>query len=313
MIGRKKNRRSRMVRILFATDLHGADLVFRKFLNAGSVYEADIAVLGGPDREAHRAGCRDRRRGPGRPTGSRRCHRPRERQRRLGRDRGPKPRSISGAGDDGEYHRLEGDAAEREKLFERECLEQVQRWLALGRERLEPHQIPLYVTGGNDDYEFIEPALTEDPYAINANGQVVVVGPGLEMISTGLGNITPWNCPRDVTEDELSRVIEGMAAHVTEPTRAIFNFHVPPFGSGLDSCPRLDTSVSPPRPMAGELMAAGSTAVRAAIEKYGPLLSLHGHIHESASVTKRRPYHVRESWKRIPGRSTSQRVGGRGR
>ena len=109
------------------------------------------------------------------------------------------------------------------------------------------------------------------------------------MISTGLGNITPWNCPRDVTEDELGRVIEGMAAQLTEPAKAIFNLHVPPFGSGLDSCPRLDTSVSPPRPMAGELMAAGSTAVREAIEKHGPLLSLHRHIHESASVTKLGP------------------------
>ena len=99
------------------------------------------------------------------------------------RNRGRYPVPVTMA----EYHRLEGDAAGAEKLFERECLEQVQRWLALGRERLEPHQIPLYVTGGNDDYEFIEPVLTEDPYAINANGQVVVVGPGLEMISTW-----PW-------------------------------------------------------------------------------------------------------------------------
>src|SRR5687767_2027783 len=44
---RGRSRSGRRVRILFATDLHGADVVFRKFLNAVGVYEADVAVLGG--------------------------------------------------------------------------------------------------------------------------------------------------------------------------------------------------------------------------------------------------------------------------
>ena len=39
--------RPRRTRILFATDVHGSDIVFRKFLNAVSVYEADVAILGG--------------------------------------------------------------------------------------------------------------------------------------------------------------------------------------------------------------------------------------------------------------------------
>jgi Icc-related predicted phosphoesterase len=34
------------------------------------------------------------------------------------------------------------------------------------------------------------------------------------------------------------------------------------------------------------LYGAGSAAVRQAIEKYQPLLSLHGHIHESGGVVK---------------------------
>jgi Icc-related predicted phosphoesterase len=63
-----------------------------------------------------------------------------------------------------------------------------------------------------------------------------------------------------------------------------FNPHVPPFGSGLDHCPRLDTSVDPPRPVAGEEISAGSTAVVEAIRTYQPALSLHGHIHEAAGI-----------------------------
>jgi Icc-related predicted phosphoesterase len=50
----------------------------------------------------------------------------------------------------------------------------------------------------------------------------------------------------------------------------------------------LDTSTDPPTVVTsgGEpvLIGAGSRAVRAAIEQYQPLLSLHGHIHESRGV-----------------------------
>jgi Icc-related predicted phosphoesterase len=287
LIGRKKRRSGRRLRIVFATDLHGADLVFRKFLNAVGIYEADIAILGGdltakrlvpiivmedgslapeqePDVLAHAS------------TGSV------DSVLTEFRDRGRYPVAVTAA----QYERLATTGSDVEDLFAQACKAQVERWLSLAQERLSPRGIPFYVAGGNDDYDFIEPVLTDDPYAINGEGQVLEIAPGIEMISTGYGNPTPWNCPRDVSEEELGEIIGAMASQVADPSRAIFNLHVPPFGSGLDSCPRLDTSVSPPRAVPGELMSAGSTAVRAAIEGYAPLLSLHGHIHESAAVTK---------------------------
>src|SRR4030088_3582435 len=39
--------KKRALRIFFATDIHGSDRCFRKFLAAASVYEADVLVLGG--------------------------------------------------------------------------------------------------------------------------------------------------------------------------------------------------------------------------------------------------------------------------
>jgi Icc-related predicted phosphoesterase len=59
----------------------------------------------------------------------------------------------------------------------------------------------------------------------------------------------------------------------------------------LDTCPSLDDSVDPPRirtDSAGQplLFGAGSRAVREAIEKYQPILSLHGHIHESRGAVR---------------------------
>ena len=38
---------ARSTRIYFATDLHGSSKCFRKFLNAGPVYKADVMILGG--------------------------------------------------------------------------------------------------------------------------------------------------------------------------------------------------------------------------------------------------------------------------
>src|SRR3982074_2855349 len=45
--GRRAKQPDRALRIFFATDVHGSDRCFRKFLAAASVYEADVLLLGG--------------------------------------------------------------------------------------------------------------------------------------------------------------------------------------------------------------------------------------------------------------------------
>ena len=67
--------------------------------------------------------------------------------------------------------------------------------------------------------------------------------------------------------------------------RAIFNFHPPPFGTSLDEAPALDENL---KPLHGgrALRHVGSTAVREAIDKHQPMLSLHGHIHEGPGITR---------------------------
>ena len=58
--------------------------------------------------------------------------------------------------------------------------------------------------------------------------------------------------------------------------------HVPPHDSGLDEAPLLDENLRPTI-SAGDVLRGpvGSTAVRRIIETYQPVLSVHGHIHES--------------------------------
>src|SRR5579862_1495875 len=43
----RKPKKKRAMRIFFATDVHGSDVCFRKFLAAARVYEADVLLLGG--------------------------------------------------------------------------------------------------------------------------------------------------------------------------------------------------------------------------------------------------------------------------
>src|SRR5579859_8277416 len=43
----RKPKKKRALRIFFATDVHGSDMCFRKFLAAAKVYEADVLLLGG--------------------------------------------------------------------------------------------------------------------------------------------------------------------------------------------------------------------------------------------------------------------------
>jgi Icc-related predicted phosphoesterase len=279
---RGRNRGGRRIRILFATDLHGADLVFRKFLNAVGVYEADVAVLGGdltgksivPVVETSRGYVASVRGSEEVGTTDEDL----ESILKLIRDTGQYPVKMT----ESEEAELGREAID--ELFVEACHGQVRDWMERAAERLEPAEIPVYVTGGNDDYFSIEQVLDEAPYIENAEGQVLELEPGLLMISSGYGNQTPWQCPRDITEDELGEKIEAMASQLSDPRGSIFNLHVPPLGTGLDLCPKLDTSVYPPRPVAGEVAAVGSSAVRAAIERFEPMLSLHGHIHEAAGV-----------------------------
>ncbi|MFN2488514.1 MAG: metallophosphoesterase, partial [Actinomycetota bacterium] len=65
----------------------------------------------------------------------------------------------------------------------------------------------------------------------------------------------------------------------------VYSFHCPPYGSGLDDAPELTADMRP-KYAGRSSMPCGSTAVREAIEKGQPALSLHGHIHEAKGNTR---------------------------
>jgi uncharacterized protein len=88
--------------------------------------------------------------------------------------------------------------------------------------------------------------------------------------------------PREPAEDDLAAYIARQAESIGNTDRVIFNFRVPPHDTPIDQAALLDDQFRPI--MKGGMpviSGVGSLAVRDALVKYQPMLSLHGHIHES--------------------------------
>jgi uncharacterized protein len=274
------------IRVFFITDLHGSEVCFRKFLNAAKAYKADVIISGGdmtgkmvvplvqsPDGTYYVE-----------YMGSKLVLKSEEEATTFEknvRNTGFYPVRMSQAD-------LAGmDGAGVEKIFAREMRKIAESWIQLAEERLKGSGIQVFMMPGNDDQFDIDEMLEKSNYVINADGKVVDVGP-LQMVSTGWANVTPWHCPRDVSEEELEERIEAMCVKLRDPKKAIFNLHCPPYDSTLDTAPLLDENLTPAMQVGGDLkmVPVGSKAVRRIIEKYQPAVGLHGHIHESRGTVK---------------------------
>jgi len=117
---------------------------------------------------------------------------------------------------------------------------------------------------------------------VNADRRVVWLDDWLPMASFGDSTPTPWDSPRELPEDEYEREVELLVSGLDDFERAIFNLHVPPYDSALDLAPELDDELRVRYTVAGDARTApvGGKAVREAIERYQPLVGLHGHVHE---------------------------------
>jgi Icc-related predicted phosphoesterase len=191
-----------------------------------------------------------------------------------------------------EFRAVQADPQAVHRLFNELAKQKLVNWVSLAEERLKGTGIKCFVTGGNDDeWEVLNVMKREDAQSFFAcENEIVMVDGDHSMISVGLSTPTPWKTPREVSEEELGEMIEEVAEKVADMKKAIFNFHDPPKDSTLDTCPMLDWTKDPPEQIVkgGQpvLYGAGSMSVRRAIEKYQPMLGLHGHIHESQAVAR---------------------------
>jgi len=280
---------SKRTRLFFTTDVHGSTVVFKKFINSAKFYEAQVIVLGGdmvgkmivPLVEQANHSFRANYLGKVYEVNAG------EEVQHLEQtleNSGLYPLRVSPE----EVKAFDEDKSLVERRFGQLAADRVTTWLQIADERLRGTGIQCYVQPGNDDPYEIDQALKQSDCVKNVDETVVALDEDHEMISVGAANQTPWNCPRDLPEEELTRRIEGVAGKLKNPSNALFNLHVPPFDTNLDVAPELDANLTPKLSLTGgfKMIPVGSKAVRAAIEKYQPLVGLHGHIHESRSAQK---------------------------
>jgi Icc-related predicted phosphoesterase len=170
------------------------------------------------------------------------------------------------------------------EIFREKVTERIREWITIAETNLRPKKRTIIVTPGNDDQQFIDPIIADSDVVIGTEGKLINLDQDHEMISSGWSNPTPWDTARECSEEQLQNKIEAVAKQVNNMQTCVFNLHAPPFGSGLDSAPKLSKSLQTSKD--GETAPVGSTAVLNAIQKYQPLLGLHGHIHESMGTQK---------------------------
>jgi Icc-related predicted phosphoesterase len=276
----------RHVKIFFATDIHGSEKCYRKFLNAGKFYGVEVLILGGDITGKGLVPVTKL------PDGTYKA-RVDGREQVVYQD--GLQDVLSNIRNAGLYpyiatkEEIEEVASDKEQLrhaFENVVRQSLYDWMQLAKERAKPHGIEVYIQPGNDDEPRVLDAMSSD-FVVNPEGKLIHLRDSVPMISYGHSNRTPWNSPRELDEDQLSAEIEKMAAQLSTCELTVFNMHVPPKDATIDRAPVLDANFKPVV-RAGEIQmaGAGSTAVRGAIQKYQPLLSLHGHIHESGGMAK---------------------------
>jgi Icc-related predicted phosphoesterase len=277
----------KFTRIFFATDIHGSEPCFMKFLNAASFYKADVLVLGG-DITGKQVVTIEQCEGYWRSHlfGQEQIARTPEELARIEasiRSNGYYPAVLTPP----EIAELKADQSKVDRLFAKLMTETVTRWVKIAEERLRGQPVKCFISPGNDDHFELDPILSSSDVVLFPEGQIVDLDGTHTMASCGYANMTPWHCPRDIEEDELRARLEEILANLDEPSHCVFNFHAPPYDSGLDIAAELDENLTPVMSAGSEhLIPVGSRAVREMIEKYHPLVGLHGHIHESRGAVE---------------------------
>jgi len=271
-------------RLFYASDIHGSEKCFLKFINAGKFYKADALVLGGDitGKMIVPLIWRDGR----------------HHARFLGRDFTAETeaealeieKTVRMNGfypvrmEPDEHKHMQEDEAARLKMIDRIVLQSIERWIDIAETRLAGTGIRCFINAGNDDDDYVDEALKNSSLVENHEGGIVDLNGTLQMIVCGYSNVTPFDSPRELPEDQLETYINNIIPKLKDPSSAVFTLHVPPSNSGLDSAPMLKDGGIVTKGGHTVMAPVGSTAVRKVIEQAQPLLALHGHVHESRAT-----------------------------
>lgn len=283
LFGKKKEGTTK---ILFATDMHGSEGTWRKFLNASAILKADYAICGGDLTGKMIVPIVERKDGKYVYYLMGKTHTvdsgDLEKAYKHARGIGYYPYKT----DEKEYAEMTDNPKRVDEVFHEVMLSTINRWLDLIPEKV-PSETKVIVCPGNDDRFDVDEVINRHKSVINGESKVIQIDDIHEMVSCGWVNPSPWKTAREEGEDKLEQRLEKYISQVKNVKTAIFNFHAPPFESKLDQAPLLDNELNPiVQGGAVVMVPVGSKAVRKMIEKYQPVLGLHGHIHESSGSMK---------------------------
>jgi uncharacterized protein len=271
------------IKFFFVTDIHGSNVCFRKYLNALRIYNVDVGILLG-DLTGKMLIPLIEKAGGGWATTFMGQHTEVETQEELDKLK----KTIEMVGyywahlTPDEFQSYKADPQKLNTLFNQLMLQRLKEWIALADERLKGTNYKVYMAPGNDDHFEVDQVIEDSAAIVNCNDQVVMVGDH-EMATFCWTNPTPWNTPREKPDVELEPMLETLVKKVKDIPNAIFNFHAPPYGYALDLAPELSHDLIQ---AADRKIHVGSRAVTSILNKYQPLIGLHGHIHESRGAQK---------------------------
>lgn len=272
--------------LFFATDVHGSEICWKKFINAGKFYKADVIILGGDMTGKAIVPIIAQGGGKYKVTllDQENILESQEEVDKMVatiQNRGYYPYVT----EPGEVDALSNTPGRSDELFLKEALATVQRWMDYADAKLEGTGMRCFVCPGNDDMFEIDEVIRRSKHVELTEGRVIQLDEHHEMINAGWTTPTPWKTPREESEEQLRQRIQVMIDQLKNVKNSVFNLHNPPYGSGLDEAPELTKDMRPA--YAGRsLVPVGSHAVFELIDKYQPLLALHGHVHEGKGTRK---------------------------
>jgi Icc-related predicted phosphoesterase len=273
-------------RLFFATDVHGSEVCWRKFINSGPHYGANILILGGDMTGKAVVPIIDQ--GGGKYVYHMQDQRhdldgdeQLAKDTRLIRDHGYYA-VVMTAEERDEYTR---DQDKFDELFHDQMRRTVADWVEWADTKLAGSGMQCIVCPGNDDRHDIDGILAQSQHIQVGEGNVIDLPDGYQLASSGWTNLTPWDTPREEDEPELKKRIDAIVAQVTvSPDKLVLGLHAPPYDTQLDVAPKIDWETLT---IQGQDTAhVGSVAVKEIIKEVQPLVSLHGHIHESRAAER---------------------------
>ena len=274
------------MKLFFATDVHGSEICWKKFISAAKFYEADTLILGGDMTGKAII--------PIIAQGGDKYKVTLLEQESILEGKEAVDKMVATIQNRGYYpyvttpdevNEISTTPGRSDALFMDQVMATVAHWMDYADAKLAGTGIRCMVCPGNDDVFEIDAAIAASKSVRSVEGQVIQLDEHHEMVSSGWTNPTPWDTHREEPDETLLARIEAVIAQAKNPANAVFNLHAPPYGSGLDEAPELTKDLRPA--YAGRsLVPVGSKSVLKVIEKYEPILGLHGHIHEGKGTRK---------------------------